>query len=82
VGGSLQDALADIYAIRAGIKTWQECVSERGRNPTDVMAELIAFNTMIDAGKLVLDSDPRKTSRAGLTQARSGSPIAGNATAR
>ena len=65
-----KDAMADIKAIRSGIKTWFECVAERGRNPQDVIAEILAFNKLVDEGKIVLDSDPRKTSNAGLTQAK------------
>jgi lambda family phage portal protein len=63
-----KDGLADIQAIRAGIKTWHEAVAERGRNPEDVLAEIIAFNKKIDDAGLVLDTDPRKVSRAGLMQ--------------
>jgi lambda family phage portal protein len=64
-----KDGLADVLAIRGGVKTWYETVAERGRNPADVLAEIIAFNKLMDDNNIVLDIDPRKTSRAGLTQA-------------
>jgi capsid protein len=65
-----KDAIADRTDIRNGTRSWQEVVAARGRNPDDVLREITEFNAKVDANKIVLDSDPRKTSNAGLTQAR------------
>lgn len=65
-----KDAIADRTDIRNGTRSWQEVVAARGRNPDDVLREIAEFNAKCDAAKIVLDSDPRKTSNAGLTQAR------------
>jgi lambda family phage portal protein len=67
-----KDALAEVLSIRGGTRTWQEVVAEHGRNPDDVLAELAVWTAKIDELGLVLDTDPRKVSRAGVTQARAG----------
>lgn len=54
-----KDVLADILAIRAGIRTWHEVVTERGRNIADVIAEIKEFNDTVDKDAIILDIDPR-----------------------
>jgi hypothetical protein len=41
-----------------------------GHNSADQLAELETFAGELDDRKLILDSDPRRTSRAGLTQTK------------
>lgn len=46
--------------IRIGIKSLSEAISERGKDPDEVLAQIAADNAVLDAKKLRLDSDPRK----------------------
>jgi len=64
------EGLAYKRNIRAGIMTLPEAIRERGHNPEEMLAEYAAANKMLDDLGIVLDSDARKTSDAGLTQAR------------
>ena len=57
-------------AIRAGLLTLPEALRERGIDPEIAFQEMAETNKRLDDLKLVLDSDPRKVSNAGLTQAR------------
>lgn len=63
-----KDVLADILAIRAGIRTWPEVVGETGRDPEQVLAEIIEWFGKFDAGNVVLDIDPRNTAKSGAVQ--------------
>lgn len=63
-----KDALAEVLAIRAGTRTWQEVVAEHGRNPDDVLAEIALFNAKIDKLGIILDTDPRQTTVKGVAQ--------------
>lgn len=63
-----KDALAELLAIRSGTRTWREVVSEHGRNPDDVLAEIIAHNAALDKGNVTLDSDPRRVNKVGTAQ--------------
>lgn len=65
-----QEGLAYQRNIRTGITTLSESIRERGYDPDQVFAEMAADNKKLDELGLVVDSDPRKTSQAGLTQAR------------
>lgn len=65
-----QDAQTDLLEVRAGFASLQQMIAKRGYNMREVLAEQQKALEMADTLKLVLDSDPRKTSRAGLTQAR------------
>jgi len=58
-----------VNSIRAGIETMPELLRQRGRDPDRHLAELSAWNAKVDSAKVVLDSDPRKTSSAGQLQA-------------
>lgn len=70
-----KDALADLIVLRTGTRSWPDVVSESGRNPEDVFAEIDRWNKRFDDAGIVLDIDPRKVSRAGVTQARAGQPV-------
>ncbi|HEX7127291.1 MAG TPA: phage portal protein [Thermodesulfobacteriota bacterium] len=65
-----KEGLAYKRLIRSGLITWAEAVRERGYDPETLIEEIAAWNRRFDAAGIVLDSDPRKTSDAGLTQAR------------
>jgi capsid protein len=57
--------------LRLGVVTWPNALRELGITDPVAHAKAIAeANAMFDELGLVLDSDPRKVSSAGLTQAR------------
>lgn len=57
-------------AIRAGLDTISAAAKRRGVDPDKFLAEFKADMDKLDELGLVLDSDPRKVSAAGLMQAR------------
>ncbi len=56
--------------MRNGTTSRRRVAAEEGYNLDELDAEIAADNARGDALGLVFDADPRKTSRAGLTQAR------------
>jgi lambda family phage portal protein len=64
------DTKAIIQKMRAGLLPPQEAIRMEGLEPEDVIALYVEWNRLLDAGEVVLDTDPRKVSAAGLTQAR------------
>jgi lambda family phage portal protein len=74
----VQEVQAHRDAVRAGFKSRAEVISEQGYDVEAVDAEIAADQKRADELGLVLDTDARKTSRAGGTQARpAGSEIPG-----
>lgn len=65
-----RDVAATIAEVRAGFKSPQEAISERGWNPDDVLREIAEFNKKLDALGIVLDSDPRRITQAGQFQSK------------
>lgn len=65
-----KEALADLMEMRAGTLSLPEAIARKGLNPVEHLNEIAEYNKLIDNLELILDSDPRKVSRAGLTQAR------------
>ena len=63
-----KDAMADLIGIRMGLKSWAEAVSERGWNPDDMFAEIVAWNAKFDEAGAIFDGDARKVSLAGVVQ--------------
>lgn len=61
---------ANLTAMRSGQLTLPELAAERGMDVDELLDEIAETNDMLDARGIVLDSDPRKVSAAGLTQAR------------
>lgn len=59
-------------SMRSGHKTLAQVAAERGLDIDELLDEIEETNKMLDARGIVLDSDPRKVSAAGLTQARAG----------
>jgi lambda family phage portal protein len=66
----VQEVEAYKAAIRSGLTTRAYVVGELGFNIEDIDAELAADQARADALGLALDTDPRRTSNAGVTQAR------------
>lgn len=64
------DTKAIIQKMRSGLLPPQEAIRMEGLEPEDVVALYVEWNRLLDAGKIVLDTDPRKVSAAGLTQVR------------
>ena len=63
-----KDAKADIKAVRAGLMSLSQAIQRRGYNPTAQLAEIARDFDMLDDLGIVLDSDPRRTSGAGVFQ--------------
>ena len=59
-------------AIRAGLSSRSNEIRKLGYEPDAIDAEIAADNARADTLALVLDSDPRKTSGAGMMQASAG----------
>jgi lambda family phage portal protein len=66
----VQDVQADENLVRAGFDSRANVVKRRGYDVEDIDRQRATDNAREDQLGLVSDSDPRKTSRAGLTQAR------------
>jgi lambda family phage portal protein len=64
-----KDAQADLLQVRAGFKTLNQAIAESGFDPGDQLAEIASANAELDRLNLVLESDPRRTSRSGVAQA-------------
>ncbi|WP_417844833.1 phage portal protein [Thalassospira sp.] len=65
-----KDTTALLQMVRSGFKSWPQAVREQGYNPKTMASNIADANKLFDDNGLVLDIDPRKVSRAGLTQAR------------
>ena len=66
----LKDAMADLTRIRSGTLTLAEAQAAAGFDPADMLAEIAATNAQLDELKIILDSDPRKVSKAGGLQGK------------
>jgi len=53
---------------RSGFESMQQIINRYGHNSDDQLAELAEFAKAVDEAGLVLDTDPRKTTRAGMFQ--------------
>lgn len=68
-----KEGLAIQRLIRTGAKTPSEMVREQGGDPMSHWAEYANDLKVLDGLGIILDSDPRRVSAAGLTQERQGS---------
>lgn len=66
----LKDIQADILAVRAGVMTLKEAIARQGYEPAQVLAEIAAVNAELDSFGLVLDTDPRRSTRNGQAKER------------
>ncbi len=63
-----KDAEAIIAEVRAGLRSMPDAISSTGRNPDVVLKETIGWNAKLDAGKVILDTDPRNVTKQGMFQ--------------
>ncbi len=63
-----RDVAAKVAEVRAGFRSLSSAIAETGYNPDDVLDEIEADNKKLDDKGIVLDSDPRRMSRAGQNQ--------------
>ncbi len=61
-------------AVRSGQITLFEQIRQSGQDPEDFLAEYAESLRALDEAEIVLDSDPRKTSRAGQAQENGSDP--------
>src|SRR4030095_5359527 len=61
-----KEGLAIARNIRTGITSLTEALRERGHDPDELLGELARDFDRLDTLGLVLDSDPRKMSQAGM----------------
>ena len=61
------ETTAIIRKIRGGVNSWQDEVRQTGRDPDEVLREYVEDKERFDELGIILDSDPRKTTQAGLT---------------
>jgi lambda family phage portal protein len=62
------EALADIFELRIGKKTWPQLVGEQGQDPAKQAATIAKWNGIWDDLGIILDCDPRKAARTGVAQ--------------
>jgi lambda family phage portal protein len=62
------EALADIFELRIGKKTWPQLVGEQGQDPAKQADTIAKWNKIWDDLGLVFDCDARKVARTGLAQ--------------
>ena len=67
-----------IQAVRGGQMTQPEFLRQAGVDPDDFVRELQNWNKQLDSAGIVLDSDPRHVSRAGVFQAKPNDQEEGN----
>lgn len=60
-----QDAETDLLEVRAGFASLPQMVAKRGYDTDGILEETAEVMKKVDALGLVLDSDPRKSTRAG-----------------
>jgi lambda family phage portal protein len=68
----IKDFTGELMEVRAGTKSMIELLTERGRNPEEHIAEIVAWYAMTDSASLAFDSDPRRVNLAGALQPATG----------
>ncbi len=64
-----KEGLAYQRLVRNGVMTLPQVIREQGEDPETHLAEIAASNAELDRLGITLDSDPRKTTVAGMAQA-------------
>ncbi len=64
-----KDTMGEILLIRAGLMSLAEGIARQGYDPDVVTAEFAEMNKVLDQLGLVLDTDPRKSTRNGQQKA-------------
>lgn len=62
----LKDLQADILAVRSGRMSLEDYIASWGEDPTDQLEEIARVNAEVDRLGIVLDTDPRHVTAAGL----------------
>lgn len=65
----IKDVKADLIAVRAGFKTMSQVIGENGDDIDETFDQIKRENQEADEKGLILDSDPRRTSAAGMSNA-------------
>lgn len=65
----VKETAALLTAVRGGLNTMPDALTQMGREPSDVVTEIVAWNELLDANGIILDSDPRRMSGGGQAQA-------------
>ena len=63
-----KEGIAQQRNIRTGLASWQEVIRERGRDPEEVLQEMVEDTKRFDQLGIILDCDPRKMTQAGQLQ--------------
>lgn len=64
----VKDLNADILAVRSGRMSLGDYIASWGEDPHEQIEEIAAFNKLLDASGIVLDTDPRKMNAGGQMQ--------------
>jgi lambda family phage portal protein len=67
-----KDAMADLIMLRSGTLTLPDAIARLGNDPDKHLKTIAATNATLDALKIVVDSDPRNTTKTGILQALGG----------
>jgi lambda family phage portal protein len=67
----LKEVQAAVAEMRAGLRSWRDSVRERGEDPDETLAEIVADFDRLRAVGLWLDSDPNKGNGQGAPSASS-----------
>lgn len=65
----LKEAMAAKELARAGFASETEIIRSRGKNPGDVFEQTLAWRQQAEEAGLVFESDAKRTSKAGVSQA-------------
>lgn len=65
-----QDAETDQLEVRSGFASRSQMIAKRGYDPREIEEEIANDNAEADRLGLILDSDPRKVTRQGMSQER------------
>lgn len=68
----VKDLLGEVMEIRAGLKTLEKALGERGENFEEHLQKIANANATIDRLGLALDSDPRRLTDSGVLQSAAG----------
>lgn len=63
-----KDTEATVAEVRAGLMSPQRAIAETGYDPDEVLDEIAEWNAKLDEKGVVLDSDPRRTTKQGQVQ--------------
>lgn len=71
-----EEIAAMISEVRAGFKSLSQVIRERGYDPMTVFKEMAEDNQLLDDYKLILDTDPRRTTQQGQPRDKAPTPAA------